>query len=153
MGESNNRAILYEELFQLFTDRIPFHRLLRLSFQLDDKKRLTIKFPMREDYIGNVIHNSLHGGVISSVLDTMGGLTAYASFLEESDAGKLDMDRFARLGTIDLRIDYLLPGVGKEFTATGFIMRQGRRVVVTRMELRNEEDSLIAVGTGAYNVS
>ncbi len=50
-------------------------------------------------------------------------------------------------------MDYLSPGTGQEFIATGFVLRQGRRVVVTRMELRNEKGDLIAVGTGAYNVS
>jgi acyl-coenzyme A thioesterase PaaI-like protein len=29
-------------------------------------------------------------------------------------------------------------------------MRTGRKVAVTRMELKNSEDIMIAVGTGAY---
>jgi acyl-coenzyme A thioesterase PaaI-like protein len=31
-------------------------------------------------------------------------------------------------------------------------MRTGRKVAVTRMELKNDENVLIAVGTGAYIV-
>jgi acyl-coenzyme A thioesterase PaaI-like protein len=31
-------------------------------------------------------------------------------------------------------------------------MRTGRKVAVTRMELKNQEDLLIAVGTGTYIV-
>jgi len=31
-------------------------------------------------------------------------------------------------------------------------MRSGRKVAVTRMALHNEEDTLIAVGTGTYIV-
>ena len=60
--------------------------------------------------------------------------------------------RLSRVSTIDLRIDYLRPGRGKLFTATGSVMRTGRKVAVARMELRNEEQTLIAVGTGTYSV-
>jgi uncharacterized protein (TIGR00369 family) len=57
-----------------------------------------------------------------------------------------------KIGTIDLRIDYLRPGKGNYFVATGAIMRAGRRVSVTRMELYNDQNVLIAVGTGTYIV-
>jgi len=57
-----------------------------------------------------------------------------------------------KIGTIDLRIDYLRPGKGDYFISRGSIMRAGRRVSVTRMELYNDRDILIAVGTGTYIV-
>ncbi|MCP4607118.1 MAG: hotdog fold thioesterase, partial [Planctomycetes bacterium] len=60
--------------------------------------------------------------------------------------------RISKIGSIDMRIDYLRPGTGKEFTAKGKILRTGRKVAVSRMELWNEEDKLIAVGTGTYTV-
>ena len=55
--------------------------------------------------------------------------------------------------THSLRVDYLRPGLGGTFSAKGFVLRAGRKVAVTRMELHNDEDSLIAVGTGAYSIS
>ena len=60
--------------------------------------------------------------------------------------------RIMKTGTIDLRVDYLRPGRGKFFRATSSIMRAGNRVAVTRMELHNDKDLLIAVGTGTYIV-
>ena len=57
---------------------------------------------------------------------------------------------FAGFGTIDLRVDYLRPGAGDRFVASGTTLRTGRRVAVTRMELHNQESTLIAVGTGSY---
>ena len=58
-----------------------------------------------------------------------------------------------KLNTIDLRIDYLRPGKGKIFTASGSILRTGKKVGVSRMELHNEKQDLIAVGTGTYIVA
>jgi uncharacterized protein (TIGR00369 family) len=61
-------------------------------------------------------------------------------------------DKIARIGTIDMRVDYLRPGKGNRFYASGAVMRTGKKVAVTRMELKNEDNLLIAVGTGAYIV-
>ena len=63
------------------------------------------------------------------------------------------MHRFAKLGTIDLRIDYLRPGLGKHFTAHAEVMRLGGRVGTTQMRLLNDEGTLIATGAAAYMVS
>ena len=54
--------------------------------------------------------------------------------------------------TIDLRVDYLRPGKGAWFDASAEVIRTGKRVVVTRMEMLNDESTLIAVGTGTYIV-
>ena len=48
---------------------------------------------------------------------------------------------------------HLRPGVGDHFIATGYALRTGNKVAVTRMELHNNERQLIAVGTGAYVVA
>jgi uncharacterized protein (TIGR00369 family) len=110
---------------------------------------------MREELIGNYVHGILHGGVISSVLDVTGGLTATISSAERLVSLSPDeiKSRIARVGTIDLRVDYLRPGKGTHFYSTGTVMRAGRKVAVTRMELKNQEDLLIAVGTGAYLIA
>jgi uncharacterized protein (TIGR00369 family) len=62
------------------------------------------------------------------------------------------LQTLANVGTIDMRIDYVRPGTGRHFLASASLIRSGNKVAVARMELRNEEDSLIAVGTGAYLV-
>jgi len=49
-------------------------------------------------------------------------------------------------------VDYLRPGLGKCFYTTGAIMRNGKKVTVARMELHNDLEKLIAVGTGTYIV-
>ena len=56
----------------------------------------------------------------------------------------------AKIGTIDLRVDYLRPGRGAYFTAAGRLLRTGNKVAVTRMSFHNDADELQAVGTGTY---
>ena len=138
----------------VFTDKIPFNRLLGLTVESIDEDQAKFRFDMRQELIGNYIRRTLHGGVISSTLDVTGGMVAFLGILkrmqDRSDEEKVA--RFSKLGTIDLRIDYLRPGLGQFFVSSGFVLRTGSRVAVTRMELHNDERNLIAVGTGTYIV-
>lgn len=141
-------------LRKIFAERIPFNHVLGLKLESIGAEQASFRFDMREDLVGNYMHGTLHGGVISATLDVTGGLVAMLGVLKkmEGRSESEKMARFSRLGTIDLRIDYLRPGVGKSFLATGFVQRIGNKVAVTRMELDNDEGSLIAVGTGTYMV-
>ena len=109
---------------------------------------------MRDELIGNYLRGSLHGGVISSSLDVVGGLIAFVALLDQNSLLSFDegSEQFSKLGTVDLRVDYLRPGIGDLFVATGSKLRAGRRIAVTRMELHNDSDVLIAVGTGTYSM-
>jgi len=63
------------------------------------------------------------------------------------------VEKIAKVNTIDLRVDYLRPGIGSNFEVKGRLLRTGNKVAVARMELLNDEQNLIAVGTGSYLIS
>lgn len=152
-GRSHMDEVL--DIIQDVVERIPFNNVLGLSVASLDFERPSVRLVMREELIGNFIRGSLHGGVISSTLDFMGGLVAFLGVLKtlEGQPAETMAARFAKIGTIDLRIDYLRPGIGRHFDATGYVLRAGKKVAVTRMELHNEQRQLIAVGTGAYMIA
>ena len=119
-----------------------------------DEEHMQVKFDMRDELVGNFMRGNLHGGVISSVLDLVGGMNAWLGVMKQMKDRSLDdlVERFIKIGTIDLRVDYLRPGFGEYFISTGNIMRTGNRVSVVQMELENDQKQLIAVGTGTYIV-
>lgn len=139
----------------LFSKQITFNHLIGLKLELLRYDLVKSRFEMREDLVGNFIHGSLHGGVISTVLDTTGGLAAFMGMQEKiaDVALEIKLKQFEKLGTIDLRVDYLRPGLGRHFIASGYALRTGNKVAVSRIELHNEKEKLIAVGTGSYVVS
>ena len=145
---------LIEIAIKVYEDRIPFNRLLGVQVKSLDLDQAVLGFEMRDDLVGNYVQEILHGGVISAVLDAAGGMLASVGVLNRMIGSPQDemAQRLARIGTIDLRIDYLRPGRGKYFRARSNMMRTGRKVAVTRMELHNDQDLLIAVGTGTYIV-
>ena len=139
----------------LFSEKIPFNHVIGLKLELLHYDLVKARFDMRPDLVGNFIHGSLHGGVISTVLDTTGGLAAFMGMqakLSEIDL-EIKLKQFEKLGTIDLRVDYLRPGIGQYFISSGYALRIGNKVAVTRIELHNEKEDLIAVGTGSYVIS
>ncbi|MGZ3294428.1 MAG: thioesterase family protein [Xanthobacteraceae bacterium] len=119
-----------------------------------DPKAPRLRFDMRPELVGNPVRRILHGGVISATLDVVGGLAiALASFAKNNEKKVEGAPRhFPDIGTIDLRIDYLRPGRGKYFIATGRVVRLGGRVAVVHMELVNDTDEQIATGSAAYIV-
>lgn len=146
---------LQRSIHLIFEEKVPFNHLLGIKVQDIGKDSVRVRFEMREEFVGHFVHRVLHGGVTASVLDVTGGLAAFVGTLSKIKHLPFDeqVQRFNNLGTIDLRIDYLRPGRGQQFLATGYILRIGNKVAVTRMELHNDNNNLIAVGTGAYTVS
>ncbi|MDZ7582145.1 MAG: thioesterase family protein [Deltaproteobacteria bacterium] len=138
----------------MYERKIPFNKTLGFAVETLEVSKVVVRFAMRPELIGNYVLQTLHGGVISSVLDATGGLSVSVSLLEKLQGEPVAEieKRMARIGTIDLRVDYLRPGRGRVFRAVSAIMRTGKKVAVTRMELHNDEHVLVAVGTGTYIV-
>ena len=152
--DSLNKDQMLSVITKTFEDRIPFNKLLGFDIEINSNNSIQLAFKMHPDLIGNFLRGSLHGGVISSSLDVVGGLAAFLGFFDENPIQSLDEGAkfLSRLGTVDLRVDYLRPGLGKSFYATSSVMRTGNRIAVSRMELRNDSDALIAIGTGTYSI-
>lgn len=147
--------VLPEELSQAvygFFNRIPFNRLL--GIEIDELRRdcVAMSLAMRPDLIGNFTQGILHGGAISSLIDVCGGAMALIGAFDRHAHLTVQerMVRLSKLGTIDLRVDYLRPGRGEQFVCTSVPLRSGNKVGVVRSELHSDDGTLIAVGTGTY---
>lgn len=142
-------------LTEIFEEKIVFNRLLGLKVTSVTPDRVTARMQMRTELIGHYAHNRIHGGVISAALDALGGLAVMAAIaarhMDESPMQRLH--RFTKLGTIDLRVDYLRPGIGEAFDLSAEVLRLGSRVASTRMEFRGANDKLLSTGAAAYIVS
>jgi uncharacterized protein (TIGR00369 family) len=133
----------------------PFHELLGMTIEPTDDDSVRIVFPMRDDLCGHPGLGILYGGVVACMIDIIGGAIVSWHRIKDIQDRPVEeqIKRMSAIRTVDLRVDYLRPGRGKEFTVTGSILRDGKKVVVIRMELQNEEGVLIATGTGTYIVS
>lgn len=146
---------LHEALRDLFEQRIVFNRLLGLRVESFDPAGPRLSFEMRPDFVGHYQSGRLHGGVISAVLDATGGWSLMCSIAEKfaSDDTEQVMHRIARMGTIDLRVDFLRQGIGRRFEASARTTRLGGRIGSVQCQLENESGALIATASAAYVVS
>lgn len=149
-----NKTIIYSQVVDFWNEKMPFNQLLGLHITKFDSEMSEVRFLWQDKLIGNPILNILHGGVTAAALDLAGGAVAAANIIESLDEITPDIIQgsLSKLGTIDLRTDYLIPGKGEEFIVTARIIRSGKRVTVARMEMHNEKGEHIAFGTGTYIV-
>lgn len=152
---AEEQARLEAGMVQFFEEKIPFH--LYLGFKVESYKpdSARIALTVRPEIIGNVTHRRLHGGVIATILDAAGGFAISVGMAEKhcDESAEQLAARFARIGTIDLRVDYLHQAQGPRFTASARILRLGGRIASTQMALENDAGELVATGAASYVVS
>ena len=132
------------EEVQAFMAQIPFNRYLGIELEELRTGYARMGVPFRDELIGDFVRGALHGGVLSALIDTCGG----GAIWTQTAAGD-------RLSTVDLRVDYLLPGRPVGVICEGRVLRLGNRVGVADMRAYHVDrpEETIATGKGVYNVS
>ena len=94
-------------LKDIFEHKIVFNRTLGLKITEVSANKVAARIEMKPEFVGHYAHNRVHGGVISAGLDSIGGFGVMAAVgarhRDEPVAKRIE--RFNKLGTIDLRID------------------------------------------------
>ncbi len=154
-----NSSVFEPEYLQAFRDiyeeKIVFNKTLGLKLLSVSPEEVVARIDMRPALVGHYAYNRIHGGVISAVLDAMGSAAVMACLAAKhmKETPEVRLERFANLGTIDMRVDYLRPGIGEYFTIHAHALRVGTRVGTSRMEFRGPDGTLMSTGTAAYIVS
>jgi len=146
---------LHAALIGLWEQRISFNQLLGLKVLSLQPADVRVAVAMRPELVGHYAYGRLHGGVISATLDALAGLALMVALGEKhcDESAEQVMHRFGRMGTIDLRVDYLRQAVGGRFVAHAEVTRLGGRIGSTHMRLLNDAGTLVATGAASYVVS
>jgi uncharacterized protein (TIGR00369 family) len=112
-----------------FIDSIPHVKELGVNVVSARAGSAIISLPYQEKLIGNPDTGVLHGGVITTLIDTVCGFSAF------SDVG----DGRAQ-ATLDLRIDYLKPATpGVDLLAEGHVYKKTSSIVFVRATAYHED--------------
>jgi len=124
-------------------EQTAFVKHLGMRFVTVEPGLIIMEMAFREALIGNPILPALHGGAISSLLDTVGGACVWS---------RLDIED--QVATLDLRIDYLRPGQPEKLLARGELIRLGNRVGISDLKAYHpgREQSPVALARGVYNI-
>lgn len=128
---------------RFFEEEIPFNRYLGLRLVSLERGMARVLLPFKPELVGDPMRPALHGGVIASALDTVGG----AAVFSELSVGD-------RVSTVDIRVDYLRPGRLEDLYAEATIKRVGNRMGVTAIRAFHESDPehSVAEAMAVYNI-
>lgn len=153
--DSAEQQRLHEALTAMWEQRITFNQLLGLKVVSLHPDDVSARLQMRDELVGHYSYGRLHGGAISATLDALGGLALMVALGEKHSEENAEqvMHRFGRMGTIDLRVDFLRQGLGTHFIAHAVVTRLGGRIASTQMRMVDEHDVLIATAAASFVVS
>ncbi len=152
--DAKEQARLEAFLIETCERRIAFNHTLGLKVEsIAPPPRLRLQ--MHPSLVGHSQSGRLHGGVTSALLDAAGGFALLVAIADRHPSESIEqlVHRFGKLGTIDLRVDFLLPGLGAYFIASAEVTRLGGRVGSTQMKLVNDGGTLVATAAAAYILS
>jgi len=121
-----------------------FQKLLGLKLVdiKPDHVRLSIDF--REELSG--LSNAFHGGVLSSLIDTVGGFAAWSGF----NGPKTNM----KCSTITMNVQYIAMTNGESIVAEGIVTKRGRDLNYVDINVKTSDtDRLIAKGSIVYRIA
>jgi len=130
------------DIRQLLESASPFNRFLGIRVETLENGQARLWLTPRPEFVGDPRRGSIHGGVLSALVDTAAGAAAWSTLEPLEDA----------VSTIDLRIDYLAPAtVGHDLRANAEVRRKGNRVCHAGVEI-TQGQTLVALGTGVYSI-
>ena len=116
---------------------VPYAKLIGLELGEISPGAVSIHLDVRNDLKQN--QGVIHGGAVASLIDTA---AAFAVLTQ--------LDTNERVSTTDLTIHYLRPTTSGRLTAEARIVRGGRRLFVLSVEVRNDQQILVATAVTSY---
>jgi uncharacterized protein (TIGR00369 family) len=114
-----------------------FENSLALRLIRKHRDGVTVDFALRTEFLnGNGV---LHGGVIAAVADE-----AAWHALVHAHQGRREMT------TTELKVNYLRPIAGKRVIARVYVLRAGKTLSVTRVDLMDAQRRLSAIAIVTY---
>ena len=143
-GIWGDRPAMLAKLHSVFAEFVPHNRALGMTFVDYGDGMAQIVLPYRADLVGNPETGVLHGGVLSSLLDSACGASVM-----------LKMKIPTQIATLDLRIDSLRAAVpGRDLYARATCYKLSRNVGFVRATaFHDDEDDPVASAAGAFMIA
>lgn len=117
---------------------MPFEHTLGITVTRRHKDGVTCRLDLQPGFFNS--NGIVHGGITASVADEV----AWFAILHALAVKERNMT------TTELKVNYLRPIAGRRLTARGFVLKLGRLLCVTRIDIFDEQKRLAAHATVTY---
>ncbi len=129
------------ERHRIFEDRPSLNQFLGLHLVEAGPGWARMRLHLRPEIMNPF--GAVHGGSVSALIDSAAG-SAIA-------AGTLPDDRI--MGTIDMQVHFLERARGSYLLAEGRMVRAGKSIAIARVEVRDDAEALVAMGTATFRLA
>ena len=130
-----------EDILHAMTEQVPFNRLLGIRGESIQPGRATLVMDVKPEHVGDMRRPALHGGVVSALIDTAGGVAAWSA-----------LSALESVSTVDLMVDFLEPArVAGPLRAEAELVRKGNKVCHVRVRV-TQDGLLVAEGRAIFNI-
>jgi uncharacterized protein (TIGR00369 family) len=142
MADANDDLKL--KMARAFSRVVPHNQALGIQVRDLTAAEVVFELPYDARLVGNPDTGTLHGGVITALLDAASGAAVFAALTEP-----------VPIATLDLRIDYLKPAEpGKSVIGKASCYKMTRNVAFTRaVAYQGDPDDVIAHSVGTFMLS
>jgi len=120
----------------------PFMRHLAMEFVEADEGYAKLR--MRYQKENSTYADALHGGAISSLIDTTGAMAAWST-------AEIMSPRY-RGSTVGINVNYLSNAFGEDIFAEGRVLKRGKEIIYSDVRVTNAAGKLLAQGTVVYRI-
>ncbi|PCJ13640.1 MAG: thioesterase [Gammaproteobacteria bacterium] len=124
-----------------FFGNIPHANTLGIEFVSIERSKSCLKIPYKKELAGNPSTGTIHGGVIISIMDSVGGMAVFAA-----------LPAIEAIATLDLRVDYMKPAaIGKAVYASAECYKLTNTIAFVRgVAYQDDENDPVATCTAAF---
>ena len=129
------------DLAQAWLSSSPFITNLEMKLTTMEKDLARVELPFKEELV--TIGDVVHGGAISSLIDTAAAAAAWSG-AEETDN--------IRGTTVSLNVSFLAAARASTVTAEARVIRRGKSLCFIEIDVTDESGSLVAKGVVTYKI-
>jgi uncharacterized protein (TIGR00369 family) len=122
--------------------RTPFMKHLAMEFVDAGDGWAKLKMVYQDE--NSTAAKALHGGAISSLIDTTGAMAAWTT-------AEIATPRYFG-STVGINVNYLSGAIGEDIFAEGRVLKRGKELTYSDVRVTNGDGKLLAQGTVVYRI-
>ena len=142
MTPDNTAARENLERMAKLISRIPYMKHLAMEFVEGGEGYAKLRMRYQDE--NSTALKALHGGAISSLIDTTGAMAAWTT-------AEIATPRYFG-STVGINVNYLSGAIGEDVFAEGRVLKRGKEIIYSDVRVTNAAGKLLAQGTVVYRI-